>query len=75
MLILFSIEPSAEVALPPTERNDMPPPPKRRKPPSDQEMPSRANAMRPSSKGELFTHFSFVCLLLSVDVLSVYKLN
>ncbi|XP_067234422.1 uncharacterized protein [Chanodichthys erythropterus] len=45
-------EPSAEVALSPTERNDMPPPPKRRKPPSDQEMPSRANAMRPSSKGK-----------------------
>ncbi|XP_056118254.1 uncharacterized protein LOC130095524 [Rhinichthys klamathensis goyatoka] len=45
-------EPSSEVALPPTERNDMPPPPKRRRPPSDEEMPSGASAVRPSSKGK-----------------------
>ncbi|XP_051502746.1 uncharacterized protein LOC127411307 isoform X2 [Myxocyprinus asiaticus] len=46
-------EPSAEVSLPPTKRNEMPPPPKRRKPlSSDEEIPSGASAMRPSSKGK-----------------------
>ncbi|XP_059403077.1 uncharacterized protein LOC132134509 [Carassius carassius] len=47
-----SSKPSAEVALPPTEGNDMPPPPKRPRPPSDEEMPTGASAVRPSSKGK-----------------------
>lgn len=66
-LCLLPIEPSAVVALPPTERK-MSPPPKRSKPSSDEQMPSGASAMRPPCKGELFTHFSFVCLLLSVEL-------
>ncbi|KAG1937384.1 hypothetical protein F2P79_018232 [Pimephales promelas] len=45
-------EPSSEVALPPTERSDMPPPPKRRRLPADEEMPTEASAVRPSSKGK-----------------------
>ncbi|KAL0963942.1 hypothetical protein UPYG_G00315610 [Umbra pygmaea] len=43
---------SAELALPPTEKNDMPPPPKRHRPQSDEEMPTGASAVRPSYKGK-----------------------
>ncbi|KAF7641213.1 hypothetical protein LDENG_00288930 [Lucifuga dentata] len=76
-------EPSAEETLSPTKRNEMPPPPpKRRKPPpsSDHEIPSGVSAMRPSSKGELFTHFCLYvsndrCFHLFGDVLSVYELS
>ncbi|XP_016116921.1 uncharacterized protein [Sinocyclocheilus grahami] len=45
------LEPSAEVALPPTERN-MSPAPKRSKPSSDEQMPSGASAIRPPCKGK-----------------------
>lgn len=37
---------------------------------SDVQMPSGASAMRPPRKGELFTHFSFVCLLFSIELIS-----
>ncbi|XP_016399854.1 uncharacterized protein LOC107732929 [Sinocyclocheilus rhinocerous] len=44
-------EPSAEVALAPTERN-MSPAPKRSQPSSDEQMPSGASAIRPPCKGK-----------------------